>query len=202
VSDPSAIFEAIESHDLDRLAVALAGGSDPNALKPVPPHWSPLHEAIEQLEHGGSIEALVLLLRHGANVEGAEGDTPLLMALYRAQPEAIHLLLAVGANPSVRGLEGDSPLRVAAERGDLLGAATLLRGGARATIDEPGGPAGASALGIAATRLDVPMIELLLQSGADPDARDADHLTARDRLPSRNSENATARDEAELLLRR
>lgn len=49
-------------------------------------------------------------------------------------------------------------------------------------------------------RLDVPMIELLLQAGADPDALDADHLTARDRLPPRTPENAKARDEAERLL--
>ena len=37
---------------------------------------------------------------------------------------------------------------------------------------------------------------------ADPDALDADHLTARDRLPSRTPENAKARDEAERLLGR
>jgi hypothetical protein len=42
-------------------------------------------------------------------------------------------------------------------------------------------------------RLDLPMIELLLQAGADPEALDADHLTARDRLPSRPPENVKAR---------
>jgi ankyrin repeat protein len=200
VSDPSAIFDAIESYDLDRLSLVLAGGGDPNARKAVPPHWSPLHEAINELEDGGPIEALVLLLRHGADVEGTEGDTPLLMALYRAQPEAVHLLLAAGANTNVHGPEGDSPLRVAVGRGDRGTAATLLRCGAQATINEAGAPTGASALGIAAMRLDVPMIALLLQAGADPDALDADHLTARDRLPSRTPENAQARDEAERLL--
>jgi ankyrin repeat protein len=200
VSDPSAIFDAIESHDLDRLSLALAGGSDPSARKAVPPHWSPLHEAINELEDGGPIEALVLLLRYGADVEGAEGDTPLLMALYRAQPEAVHLLLAAGANANVQGPEGDSPLRVAVERGDHVTAATLLRCGAQATMNDVGAPTGASALGIAAMRLDVTMIELLLQTGADPDAFDADQLTARDRLPSRTPENAQARDAAERLL--
>src|SRR4051794_33621189 len=133
-----AIFDAIEAHDLDRLASALAAGDDPNAPKPTSPHWAPLHEAIEQLEDGGSIEALVLLLRHGANVEGSEGDTPLLMALYRTQPEAVHVLLAAGAETNVRGTEGDSPLRVAVERGDLATAAMLLRCGARKTINDVG----------------------------------------------------------------
>jgi ankyrin repeat protein len=91
-------------------------------------------------------------------------------------------------------------LRVAVERGDRVTAATLLRCGAQATINEVGAPTGASALGIAALRLDVPVIELLLQAGADPDAVDADHLTARDRLPSRTPENAKAREAAERLL--
>jgi hypothetical protein len=96
---------------------------------------------------------------------------------------------------------GTSPLRHAVERGDLSTAATLLRCGARTTINEAGAPTGASALGIAAMRLDVPMIELLLQSGADPHVLDANHLTARARLPPPTSETARACAEAELLLR-
>jgi uncharacterized protein len=202
MSDPTAIFAALEAHDLDGLALALAGGADPNALKPIPPQWSPLHEAIEQLEDGGSIETIVLLLRHGAAVEGSEGDTPLLMALYRDQPAVVQVLLAAGARPDVRGVEGDTPLRTAVERGDLLTAATLLRCGATATIHDSGGPTGASALGHAAMRLDVPMIELLLQWGADPTALDADRLTAHARLPSRSPENQGAWIQADQLLRR
>lgn len=200
MSDPAALFAAIESHDLDRLGELLAGGSDPSALKSTPPGWAALHEAIEQLEAGGPIEALVLLMRYGARVDSDGGDTPLLMALYREQPQAVQLLLAGGADPNVRGPEGDSPLRVCAERGDVAMAETLLRCGARATIDDSGGPAGASALGIAARRLDLPMITLLLRWGADPSARDADYQIARERLPPRTPENAAARDAAERML--
>jgi len=200
MSDPTALFAAIESHDLGRLGELLAGGCDPGALKLTPPGWSALHEAIEQLEDGGPLEALVLLLRAGAHADSNGGDTPLLMALYRSQPQAVYLLLAGGADPNVRGPEGDSPLRVCAERGDTQMAETLLRCGARATLDEPGGPAGASALGIAAMRLDLPMLTLLLRWGADPNARDTDRQLARDRLAPRTSENAAARDAAERLL--
>jgi ankyrin repeat protein len=200
MSDPSALFAALEAHDLDGLALALSAGADPNTLKPVPPHWSPLHEAIEQLEDGGSIEAIILLLRHGAAIEGSEGDTPLLMALYRDQPDAARLLLGAGANPNARGMEGDSPLRVVVERGDHATAATLLRCGAGRTVDDAGAPTGASALGIAAKRLDVPMIRLLLQAGADPAARDADGMTACDRLPAPSPEDQGAHSEVERLL--
>jgi ankyrin repeat protein len=201
MTEPRALFEAIEAHDLDRLASLLARGGDPDMPKPSPPHWCPLHAAIEQLKEGGSFEALALLLRFGANVEGCGGDTPLLMALYRAQPHAVEVLLTRGANTNVRGPEGDSPLRVCAERGDVAMAATLLRCGATATINAAGGPAGASALGIAAMRLDTQMITLLLRWGADPEARDADRCTARDRFPPRTSENAQRWDEADALLR-
>jgi ankyrin repeat protein len=200
MSDAS-VFAALESHDLDRLASALSGGADPNAPKPSPPHWSPLHEAINELEDGGSIEALVLLLRHGAAVEGAEKDTPLLMALFRDQPAAVQVLLGAGANPNVRGAEGDSPLRVAVARSDHATAAMLLRCGARSTIDDSAAPSGASALGIAAKQLDLPMIQLLLKEGADPTARDIDGLAPRDRLPQVTSENQSVFSEAARLLR-
>jgi len=200
MSDASPLFEAIETHDLDSLAALLTSGSDPNVLKSELPQWSPLHEAIEQLEDGGSIDALVLLLRYGARVDGAGGDTPLLMALYRAQPQAVQVLLAAGAETNVRGPEGDSPLRFAVEHGDLAIAALLLRCGAWKTINDTGAPSFASALGIAAKRVDVPMIALLLQAGADPAVRDADHMTARERLPPRTADNAKAWDAAEALL--
>jgi len=148
MSDPSAMFTALEAHDLDGLASVLAGGADPNALKPAPPHWSPLHEAIEQLEDGGSIEELVLLLRHGAAVEGSEGDTPLLMALYRDQPDAVRLLLGAGANPNVRGMEGTlhyaSPSSAAITRSRRRCCAAAPVGRSMTPVHRPGRPRSAS----------------------------------------------------------
>ncbi|HEY0094092.1 MAG TPA: ankyrin repeat domain-containing protein, partial [Archangium sp.] len=176
------LFEAIGQHDLERLAALLKEGADPDAVNQVWPAWQPLHAAVEELEYGGPVEALVLLLRHGACVDGPGTDrtgSALLMALFRRQPEAARILLAAGADPNYRGNEGDSPLRACVELGEHAMAAMLLRCGATRTIDEGGGPSGMSALGRAAHRLDVPMIELLLQAGADPEARDLDRRTAR-----------------------
>jgi ankyrin repeat protein len=147
---------------------------------------------------------VVQLLRHGATVDAwdARHDaTPLLMSLFRGQDEATRLLLARGADPNVRGAEGDSPLRWSVQHDDLATAALLLRSGAGTTIDEPGGPTGANALGMAAKRLNVPMIELLLAHGADPRALDADRFTAHDRLPARTAENSPAWDRASTLLK-
>lgn len=201
---PKELFESIETHDVDRLASLLMAGADPNAFKTEWPGWLPLQAAVEELESGGPVEALVLLLRHGANIEGMaphdQTATPLLMAVFRRQPEAIRLLLAAGADPNYQGSEGDSPLRASVEQGDAATAAMLLRSGATRTIDEAGGPSGMSALGRAANRLDVPMIELLLRAGADPEASDLDRQRARERLPPRDAENQEAWAAAAALL--
>ncbi|HBB35293.1 MAG TPA: hypothetical protein DDZ80_27815 [Cyanobacteria bacterium UBA8803] len=184
-----ALFQAIENQDLNLIASLLSNGTNPNILYPEFPGWTPLDHAIEQLEDGGSIEAIILLLRHGAsvNIWDANHDaTPLLMALFRGQIEAVRLLLAVGADPNVVGSEGDSPLRWCVEQGDYETAAMLLRCGATKTIDNAGGMGGMTALGIAAKRLDLKMIELLLQAGANPQVYDADKLTPYQRLPQRN----------------
>lgn len=198
------IFEAIKSHNLNRIVDVLSRGADSNALSPDWPRWTPLHEAIEQLEDGGSLEVLVLLLRHGAsvNVWDAEHDaTPLLMALFREQAEAIHLLLAVGAETNVVGSEGDSPLRWCVEHGDYDTAAMLLRCGATKMINSAGGLRGMTALGLAANQLDLRMIELLLQTGADPQALDSDKFTAYRRLPARSdTKDDAAWLAAEMLL--
>ena len=57
-----------------------------------------------------------------------------------------------------------------------------------------------TALGLAASRLDVPMLELLLQAGAEPEALDADSRTARECLPPREPHNQEAWDAAAALL--
>jgi hypothetical protein len=199
------LFEAIKRHDLNDLARLLKNGAGPDAAQPRHFRWSPLQEgwhtlyaAIEELEEGGSIEALVLLLRYGASVEGwrhpEHNDSPLLMALFRDQVEAVRVLLAAGADPNVEGCEGDTPLRWSAEHGDISMAAILLRCGATNTIDNAGGPTGRTALGWAAHSLNIPMVELLLDFGASVYAFDADHRTARMRMSTRDASNGQTWD--------
>ncbi len=197
------LFEAIESHQWDRLRALLSSGADPNAVKHDWPSWLALHAAINEIEQGASSDGVVLLLRHGANPNGLDPScdaTPLLMALFRHQPETARMLLVVGADPNVVGDEGDSPLRWCVERGDLEMATTLLRCGAAKTIDGVGGPSGMTALGRAASQLNVAMLKLLLQAGADPKALDADRLTAFERLPPRSFAKPEAWDTAAALL--
>jgi ankyrin repeat protein len=160
-----------------------------------------LQEAVNQLEDGGPIEVLSLLLKFGAESGDDDNDaTPLLMAVFRNQLDAVKLLLDHGANPNVRGAEGDSPLRVCADRGDLHMAELLLRAGADRTIDSWGGPAGATALERAVARLDVTFISLLLKFGADPNAKGEYGNPAIRLLPPENAENHQQRINVQRLL--
>jgi hypothetical protein len=102
------LFEAVETHDVDLLARLLMEGADPNALNGGWPEWLPLQAAVEELAEGGPVEALTLLLRHGARVDEMGPDrtaTALPMAILRRQPEAVRMLLAVGADPNYQGSE-------------------------------------------------------------------------------------------------
>jgi hypothetical protein len=117
---------------------------------------------------------------NGADVNGWDGlheATPIIMALVRNNLPALRPLLEGGGDPNVRSREGEGPLRWAADEGNLEMAQLFLQYGAAKTIDEYGGFRALTALGMAVERLDVPMIELLLAAGADPEARDFDDMT-------------------------
>lgn len=203
MSTEAALFDAIERHDAWRVRALLAEGADPNALQTDWPHYRALHAAVEELEHGGALSVIVLLLLAGARVDERDGRgdaTPLLMAISRGAAQAARLFLAAGADPNVVGAEGDCPLRWATEHGDLGLVEELLLCDASRTIDHAGGAAGLTALGLAAKQLNAALVKLLLAGGADPGARDADRLTANDRLPPRDATNGVRWDEVSALL--
>jgi len=99
--------------------------------------------------------------------------------------EVIRLLLEAGADPNVASEEGELAMRWAVEEGDLEMAVLFLRFGADKTINEFGPPCGDTPLTMAAKKLDLKMIELLLKAGADPQALDEDRRTALERVPLR-----------------
>lgn len=191
------IFAAIETGDLHRLSRLLREDADPNR-----PHlklkYCPLHAAIFELDSGGPLEALDVLIDAGADVNRVDGRVdgapPLLAALQDGQTAAARKLLARGADPKIVGRLGDSPLRLCAERDDVEMAALLLDRGAVGTINEAGGLSGMNALGHAVSNLSSPMVDLLVRSGADPSALDIDYQIARSHLPKRTVENAASYD--------
>lgn len=184
------LLEAIRARDVDRLASLLAAAANPDQLLTAN-GLTPLQAAVDELEAlgedepGGPVDLVVVLLRYGASVntwDTRHTTTPLLTAVQIQHIEAARILLAAGADPNVRDNEGDSPLRICAQRGLLDMARLLLQCGAGKSIDEPGGPAGMNALGLAATRFDAEMVRLLLAHGANPQAKDLDKMTPIERF--------------------
>ncbi|WP_181721887.1 ankyrin repeat domain-containing protein [Nocardia gipuzkoensis] len=197
------LFALIADHDVAGVAAALASGADPNGLQDRAPRWRPLHAALEELESGGSTDVIVLLLRHGADVDGWDDDhdaTPLLMAFFREQ-WAVRLLVAAGASMDTVDSEGDTPLLCAVETGDPELIRLVLLCGPGATLERPRGLDGDTPLGLAVRRGDVAAVRALLAAGANPNTPDADYRRALERLPERTDENAAAVDEIAALLR-
>lgn len=203
----SALFNAIDAHDVKQVASVLSNGANPNEQLSEPPHWRPLEAVIEEVEHDCptevALEIIRLLIKHGADVnawDDAHTVTPLLAAVYWENRDAIRLLLEAGADPNVESDEGQLPLRWAIERDDIEMAQLLLRHGAHKTINVFGGFCGWTPLGMACRKLNLPMIAMLISAGADPEAVDEDGRTAREHLPPRDRSDPDAWDSALELL--
>ena len=159
--------------------------------------------AINELSDGGEFDVVLALIEYGADVNAwdVERDmTPLLVAVCENELAAVEALLKAGAEPNVCSSEGDTPLRACVERGNVGMATLLLSAGATRTINDWGGLTGYTALGHAARRLDLPMIKLLLDAGADPRAPDEDGRPAHYRLPPRAESDSQTWDAAFELL--
>jgi ankyrin repeat protein len=182
------LFAAIKQHDTARVKALLEGGANPNEPRAEGRGLRPLQEAIFALCDGGEVDMLQVLIEHGADVNAwdVERDqTPLLTAVCEREVAALEVLVRAGADPNVRSGGGDTPLRICADSGYLAMAALLLYAGAARTINDWGGISGYTALGLAALRLDLPMVKLLLAAGADPRAPDEDKRPAHYCMPPR-----------------
>ncbi|MET0401630.1 MAG: ankyrin repeat domain-containing protein [Cystobacter sp.] len=197
------LFTAITQHDTSRLKALLAEGADPNEPQSEPPGLRPLHVAIYELADGGELDVILALLEYGAdaNAWDVERDrTPLLVAVCENELAAAEALVKAGADPNVRSSDGITPLRSSVEDGNLDMASLVLAAGATRTINDWGGLLGFTALGIAIWQLDIPMMKLLLDASADPDAPDDSRRSTRERLPPRDESNLLQWDTAFELL--
>lgn len=118
-----------------------------------------------------------LLIAHrqfDPNVVNANNETPLMYLAILGEDQKAEQLIAKGAQ--VQRL-GWTPLHYAASKGHLSTAQLLLKHGA--LVNAPA-PDGSTALMMAARSGSRPMVDLLLQRGADPTVRSLNQLTAAD----------------------
>ena len=116
------------------------------------------------------------LLKTGANpnVRNKLDTTPLLEAAFHSNPEIIKALLDAGADPNAAGADGQTPLMLVARGTNVAAAKMLLDKGANAKAAES--QRQQTALMWAAANSQGPMTRLLVERGADLDAKTATDL--------------------------
>jgi ankyrin repeat protein len=130
----------------------------------------PLLQAAQQ----GDTQALRALLSRGAdpNQKDTGGLTALILSARAGSVPAVEALLRHGADPNLRGgVNGWTPLMHAIHKNQLGAAQALLDGGAQ--VDSRG-RSGETALMTAAGYGYTPIVELLLERGANPRAATPD----------------------------
>lgn len=150
----------------------LQNGADPHILNKR--GVSPLHYA----SRTGNAEVVNLLLKHDAKVDlkTLALNTPLAYACgsnvdasYTPNPKVVELLLQGGADPNIPTADGWSPLHCAVESGDVKIVELLLKYNANVNYLAQGHT---TALAYACYgtkhKPNLKVVELLLQSGADP----------------------------------
>jgi ankyrin repeat protein len=91
---------AADSNNTEMIALLLKAGADPESTN------ADGETALHLVARAGNVEAAKLLLKAGAKVDPHEsfgGQTPLMWAVARRQPEMVELLAAKGANVNARG---------------------------------------------------------------------------------------------------
>ncbi|MEO6582210.1 MAG: ankyrin repeat domain-containing protein [Sphingomicrobium sp.] len=112
------------------------------------------------------------------NSRDSKGDTALIVAISKRDPDWAGYLLNHGASPSLAARNGDTPLIAAARVGFLDAAHWLMSLGAKVDGENR---AGETALILAVQQRQIPLVKLLLGQGANPDKTDsAQGYSARD----------------------
>ena len=117
--------------------------------------------------------------REDVNFIDDEGDTALMMATIRRQPDIVQLLLENGADPNIQSNYGETPLMSASYRSYRPGSTDivklLLKNGANPNIRDI---EGSTALMLVSIEGKINLAELLLKNGANPNIKKDDGDTA------------------------
>ena len=128
----------------------------------------------------GTLDAVRALLDAGAEVNAAEpqvGHTALMWAVREDRPELVSLLLARGASVDAKTRTGAQPAARPPGAGGGSHGVGIVRGGVPPQGEQPPAPGGMTALSFAAREGRLEAARLLLDAGADVNAREANGIS-------------------------
>ena len=150
----------------------------------------------------GKVDAVKVLLAHGANVNAKESwkqQTALMWAAHEGNAETVKLLLEAGANINDRSIFGWTPLLFAARQGQIDTIKALVAAGANVNDTLPDRT---SALVTAIQGLNYEAADVLLENGVDPNAAGqgwtALHQVVWSRRPQRGQNNPGQKPQGDL----
>ena len=164
----SMLCRAAQDNDLEGVRDLLNNGARVDNA----PHKTPLMIASKN----GNAEIVKLLLEHGARVDrlSYDGNTPLVIASEEGHTEIVNLLLEGGAKVDTVSRFGQTPLMIACEERHFEIVKLLIEHGADLEATTYVGYTPLMYSIQFGVYLDLPMIKLLLDSGANPNAVPAD----------------------------
>lgn len=165
------LFNGINANDLEMVRHAIHKGANLHSPRN---SMTPMMYAA----HEGRIEIMEMLLQAGADINGLnyDGNIPLFFASINRQLDAIDWMLAHGADPNIRFNSGRSVLSAVCMHGHHDVLRKLLDAGAKPIFtchDNQETP-----LMIATYNDRIACVEMLIESGADLNARSKDGNTA------------------------
>ena len=165
------LADAMEKMDRAAVRALLQRRADVNA--PQVDGMTALHWAAYQ----DDVESVELLVRAGANVKAANryGVAPLTLAVTNGNNAMVDMLLKAGADPNTTLPGGETALMTAARVGVLASVKALIARGA--IVDAKDEKHGQTALMWAAAEGHAPVVETLIELGADYKTRLASGMT-------------------------
>ncbi|XP_010281800.1 PREDICTED: NF-kappa-B inhibitor epsilon-like, partial [Phaethon lepturus] len=135
-----------------------------------------VHLAIIHCVPAVALCCIAQLPREVLEIQNDLFQTPLHLAVYLEQPSVIQALIHKGVNPGLQDRNGNTPLHLACEQQRLRCAQQLLQGtappegnyGSLSCLPIPG----LACLHISTLKGNIPMMSLLLESGANIDVRE------------------------------
>lgn len=206
------LIQAVLDRDAARVQSLLSAGVNPDAKEKGETAHLGRNTALNFATSDDSIDIVLLLLEHGAdvNARGYLGRTPLFQArslpstglllnagaevdarddlgqtpLMQVNYEVARLLIEHGGNVNATDREGFTALSISAEFGEATKIRLLLSNGADVHLSARNGW---TAIIAAAARTDSEVVEILLEHGAGPNDKMADGFTALMRAVALNS---------------